>query len=95
MPCLGLALFFLLVGIYMNLYTDCFIYGHYIRNVSAFYIIVYINYIHSEFRNDYPYLYWALTFVCIIFFNFSPNDIFGWYNRVVEWLNGIVKMWNS
>lgn len=95
MPCLGLALFFLLVGFYINLYTDSFICGDYTVKASAIYIYVYINYINSYFKKDYPYLYRALTLVCIILILFSTKDILCLDNRVVEWWNGIVKMWNG
>jgi hypothetical protein len=95
MPYLGLALFFLLVGFYINLYTSSISSGDYIVKVWAIYIYVYINYINSDLKKDYPYLYRALTLVCFILILFSPMDILGMYNRLVEWCNGIVEMWNG
>lgn len=97
-PCLGFALFLLLSGFSINLYTDSTISGDCIVKVSAIYIYVYINFIScfaAKFKKDYPYLYWVLTLVCLILTFFSAKDILVMYNRLVELCNGIVKMLNG
>lgn len=68
----------------MNLYTDSFICGDFIVKVAAIYIHVYTNYIYSYFKKDYPYLYWALTLVCLILILFSPMDLINMYNKILD-----------
>jgi len=83
MPPLAVALLVLSLAIYLEYFTD-FIYSDWIKISPIIYRYIYINFTCPDFKDKYPLLYWALTFVCVILIVFSVQDLFNIWNDILK-----------
>jgi len=87
MPDLALALLILSLAIYLEYFT-AFTYGELIIYPAVIYIYIYMNFMYPDFKDKYPWLYLALTFVCVISIIFKPLDIFNIWNGILKMFSG-------